>query len=450
LTPSCPRPHNAYILDESAHLAHPGAANGMTFDETLQRAFETLTDRLRDEIARELQDAAREMAVNARTDREAAVNEVETRARTESERLAEQARNAEQAHKEAEQARTQAEQARTETERDAEARLQLEVAAAEARGREQADAKLREELAQQGHRVQEMIEAAVAASREDVRSADLSASERLIEAVRAMDRERSLSAILDNLASCAGREVARVGLLLARGGELRGWRFIGFGPSFEAAATIVIPHEESGIIAEAIRTGDAISSDTSGALAAPVFAALPGGRESLAVPVTMGGDVIAVLYADQGTGGEDAQRPSALTWPDALEIMARHAARCLEAATAITAVRALTERPASATRLAADHGGAVAVSPTQSDEDDAARRYARLLVSEIKLYHEVDVVAGRRERDLGTRLGVEIARARVLYQQRVPSSVRDHADHFQDELVRTLANGDASLLGQMT
>jgi hypothetical protein len=400
----------------------------MTFDDTLQRTFEALTGRLRDDVARELQDTAREVTASARADREAAVSEAETRARTGAEH--------------------DAEQTRQETERSWEARLQLDVAAAETRGREQAEAKAREESPQHEQRVQEMIEAAVAASRQDGRSADLSASERLIDAIRAMDHERSLSAILDTLASCAGREVARVGLLLARAGELRGWRFIGFGPAFEAASTVVVPPEESGIIAEAIRTGDAISSDTSGPLAAPVFAGLPGGRESLAVPVTMSGDVIAVLYADQGTGGEADKRPSTLTWPDALEIMARHAARCLEATTAITAVRVLTERPGTATRSPSAAAGAA--PPTHHDEDEAARRYARLLVSEIKLYHEADVVAGRRERDLGTRLGVEIARARVLYEQRVPSGVRDHGDHFHDELVRTLANGDASLLGQTT
>jgi len=154
-----------------------------------------------------------------------------------------------------------------------------------------------------------------------------------------------------------------------------------------------------------------------------------------------------VLYADQGTGGEAGERPSTLTWPDAIEIMARHAARCLEAATAITAVRVLTERPAAFSRPPSDKASAPPAS--QNDEDEAARRYARLLVSEIKLYHEADVVAGRRERDLGTRLGVEIARARVLYEQRVPSSVRDHGDHFHDELVHTLANGDPNLLGQV-
>jgi hypothetical protein len=401
----------------------------MTFDDTLQRAFETLTDRLRDDIAHAVQDVARDVAAHARTDRDAASDEAATRARSEAER--------------------DAEQARTEAERQADARLQIEVAAAEARGRDHAEAKAREEMAQLEHRVQERVEAEVAASREDLRSADLGASERLIDAVRAMDRDRSLTEILDSLASCAGRETARVGLLLWQGGKLHGWRFIGFGPAFDAASTIVIPPEESGIIAEAIRTGDAISSDTSGALAAPGFAALPGGREGLAVPVTMNGDVIAVLYADQGTGAEAEQRPSTLTWPDAIEILARHAARCLEAATAITAIRALTERPATAAG-APSPDTAIAAPPSQNDADEMARRYARLLVSEIKLYHEADVVAGRRERDLGTRLGVEIARARVLYDQRVPPSLRDHGDHFHDELVRTLASGDASLLGQTT
>jgi hypothetical protein len=34
----------------------------------------------------------------------------------------------------------------------------------------------------------------------------------------------------------------------------------------------------------------------------------------------------------------------------------------------------------------------------------------------------------------------------VLYEQRVPADVRQRADFFRDELVRTLADGDPSLL----
>lgn len=82
----------------------------------------------------------------------------------------------------------------------------------------------------------------------------------------------------------------------------------------------------------------------------------------------------------------------------------------------------------------------------ESEDTEAARRYARLLISDIKLSHESAVLAGRRERDLAARLGGEIARARVLYEQRVGSRAA-RTDHFHTELVRTLANGDASLLG---
>jgi len=33
-----------------------------------------------------------------------------------------------------------------------------------------------------------------------------------------------------------------------------------------------------------------------------------------------------------------------------------------------------------------------------------------------------------------------------LYEQRVPPDVRQRADYFHDELVRTLADGDATML----
>ena len=177
-----------------------------------------------------------------------------------------------------------------------------------------------------------------------------------------------------------------------------------------------------------MRTGAAVSSDTSGRTAAPAFAELPQGREALAVPIPMGGQVVGVLYADQGHA-DDQGRASAIAWPDALEVMARHAARCLEAFTAFKAARVLTERPDVPPGTATDQPDIAGPRAGRLDEDpeddsDSARRYARLLVSEIKLYHEAAVVAGRRERDLATRLGGEIARARVLYEQRVAASVR--------------------------
>jgi hypothetical protein len=122
-----------------------------------------------------------------------------------------------------------------------------------------------------------------------------------------------------------------------------------------------------------------------------------------------------------------------------LEALGRHASRALEALTVLKAARALVEPPQNRDDATAGAAGA-------DDADGSAKRYARLLVSEIKLYHEPAVAAGRRDRDLSARLGGEIARARTLYEQRVPESVRVRTDYFRDELIRTLANGDASLL----
>ena len=80
---------------------------------------------------------------------------------------------------------------------------------------------------------------------------------------------------------------------------------------------------------------------------------------------------------------------------------------------------------------------------------DDAKRFARLVVSEIKLYNEAKVSEGRRTRDIYERLKEDIERGRQMYQDRVAPQVRETTDYFQDELVRILAGGDASALGPM-
>jgi hypothetical protein len=86
-----------------------------------------------------------------------------------------------------------------------------------------------------------------------------------------------------------------------------------------------------------------------------------------------------------------------------------------------------------------------------STEDDArheeARRFARLLVSEIKLYNEEEVDRGRAEKDLAVRLKEDIERSREMFEKRIPAEIRSGHDYFQEELVRILADGKADALG---
>jgi hypothetical protein len=76
-----------------------------------------------------------------------------------------------------------------------------------------------------------------------------------------------------------------------------------------------------------------------------------------------------------------------------------------------------------------------------------ARRFARLLVSEIKLYNEKKVQEGRQESDLYDRLREAIDRSREMYDKRVQPPVAAKFDYFHFELVNALAEGEVERLG---
>jgi hypothetical protein len=77
-----------------------------------------------------------------------------------------------------------------------------------------------------------------------------------------------------------------------------------------------------------------------------------------------------------------------------------------------------------------------------------ARRFARLLVSEIKLYNEPKVKEGRSRSDIYDRLREDIDRSRQMYDKRVAPPVAARHDYFHQELVNTLGECDAAKLGE--
>ena len=87
--------------------------------------------------------------------------------------------------------------------------------------------------------------------------------------------------------------------------------------------------------------------------------------------------------------------------------------------------------------------------PTETEQraHNDARRFARLLVSEIKLYNAAKVSEGRRNLNLYSLLSEEIDRSRKVYDRRVSPAVATKFDYFYDELLQTLAEGDAAKLG---
>ena len=472
----------------------------MNLDELLREQLTSLTDRLREEAARQVSEATEALVASAAAEQAVAVAKAAADARAVAEQAAAEmlatteqrareegrkqgiaegrqlgrdeglekgraagleeglGRGREEGHAEAEdrvrQAREDGEAAGMATglEQGRKEGFETGLEEGRARGREDGLSQGREESRAEGlaDGRAEGIEVGLARARQEAsaqRQAESLAAaaslpgsdsgERLVEGLRLIDDASSLSSILNALTTSASRELPRVSVLLVTGDRLRSWRFVGFGSTLDESSAVELPIAQAGVIEEAVRTQSVALGNSSDEGGAPSFADLPPGRQMLAVPVALGGHVVAVLYADQGPDQEVGD--GAVVWAHTLDALARHTARCLESVTAVRTVQLAT-------------GGTTHQAPGQSprmgvnEEQESARRCARLLVSEIKLHHHSAVAVGRRERDLGSRLGGEIARARAQYEQRVPEHVRRAGDYFQDELVSTLAGGDETLL----
>jgi uncharacterized protein YhbP (UPF0306 family) len=264
--------------------------------------------------------------------------------------------------------------------------------------------------------------------------AEAEESARFLDAIRALDEAATLSEVLGAAVRGAAAQAPRAAVFVLHGTELREWPVAGV-PSVYAAP-LKVDGREAGVIAEAMRRSRPVASGGMDAASAPAFALLPSQGVALAVPLLLGGIPVAVLYADERGEG----RPPA-SWQDKVQILGRHAAACAASMTAV--------RTAQALRLMSggSSGALVPASDPGQDEIHAARRYARLLVSEIKLYNESAVRLGRERRDLLLRLEPEIERARRLYDERVAPTVNGRDTLFEQELAQTLADGDSSLLG---
>ena len=340
---------------------------------------------------------------------------------------------------------------------DADRRLETEMARLQA----QHEVALERALAESRTRIDEQIAEAVdAALAEDVQDDVLpmwAASEgeggdgvsaqsvrRLsLNAVRRLDAATSLTGLLDGLLVAVGADAERAAVLVLRGGRLCSWGADGFGDSMGEPRSLELAPDSSDIIGRVMADARAVTSrpeerGPDGVVSLPAFARLPTGCVAVAAPVMVGGRAVGAVYADDAG---DARRTTSSGWLEAVELLTIHASRCAEALTAARAVDL----------LGAPTGDAIAASLAGNSEGDggvqAARRYARLLVSEIRLYNEDAVRSGREHRDLAHRLRAEIARARELFAERTPADLPLAEALFTEELVRTLADGDDSLMG---
>ncbi len=319
-----------------------------------------------------------------------------------------------------------------------------------------------------------------------------------------VDHGTSLTEVLTILLEELSQFAPRVALFILKGGSCIGWNGRGFdsGPGFsnEAIKKISVPinadtlfsaviNSRTSFVGESNRQRDNVQllSRIGNVLPSAIFAA----------PLILRDKVTAVIYADSGDG------PDRLKDAEALDILTVYAAKLLDALSAQktgprtgehVTPQPSTPAPVRPRESVASHAASVAAAedeeegsgtvmfstaemnlssygqaaqrkdrprpvpaaagnldaldPETRKKHEEAQRFARLLVSEIKLYNEAKVKQGQKSRDLYDLLRDDIERSRQLYRERVAENIRVSTNYFNDELVRILADGDEGAMGQ--
>lgn len=182
----------------------------------------------------------------------------------------------------------------------------------------------------QGH--QDAKEPARDAASPHGREARLYTLERLLDAFRRIDEASSLTSILHALKQAVESEASHVAILVVDNDVLRPFATSGFAAG-QIPESIVIG--SSGVLAAtvALKQTSYVKPLIVRDLTTPSFMQVPVGHTGLVVPVIVGGDVVAVLYADDS--GRDEEQVDSPVWAEEIDLLVRHAAIRLENLTSV-------------------------------------------------------------------------------------------------------------------
>ena len=321
----------------------------------------------------------------------------------------------------------------------------------------------------------------------------------LLKAVSSIQTGTTQREILRTLLDNASRYCGRVALFVVKAGAATGWQGRAFSNHEEIKD---FPLDVStGVAARAMQSRMAFTASATDV--DPKFVSrfgAPAENHALLLPLLLKDRVAALVYADAGTEAGGRMEGAALellvvsasAW---LEVAAlrkqaqkdgpaetRAAEKTVAAAAPVPAsssfsdpfaahapihsavvepepppaeptdvVSTMSEPAPAAAAAAAATAVAVdafaALSTEDADLHRKAQRFARLLVDEIKLYNQAKVAEGRKNKDLYDRLKEDIDKSQATYQKRFGATVAASAEYFNQELVRSLAEDDSSIMG---
>jgi len=290
-----------------------------------------------------------------------------------------------------------------------------------------------------------------------------------------------LRALLDSMAKYSGRSA----LFVVKSGAATGWQGRGFANN-DGIKDLQLDTKE-GLAARALQSRT-VNTSSSADMGEAFTSQLgkPADDRVIVLPLLLKDKIAALVYADAGNEGTldsaalEVLVLSTSAWLEVISLrkisqkdaveggvperiesapvaqavssfsdpFASHAPKHVAApATMISEPAAVAETASAATAVAPATDPHANLSPEDADLHRKAQRFARLLVDEIKLYNQVKVSEGRKNKDIYDRLKEDIEKSRGTYQKRYGNTAAASVDYFAQEVIRSLAEDDVSFMG---
>jgi hypothetical protein len=262
----------------------------------------------------------------------------------------------------------------------------------------------------------------------------------LAERIRRITDAESSAHALKALLGASQSAVPRAALFLVSQGNVQGWGSIGYPTSVAGAQRSYRVPADRGWLGALVRVADGKLSQRPDGDGDPDFGqAAP--ADVIGCTLCIDNRPIAVLVGER-TSDESP-------WiPDALSTLARVAQVRLE----LFLLRRKIDRATAAGGVQEPGQGAEASvpapapAPAAAPELDRARRYARLVATDIRLYNEEAVVLGQRNGDLSQRLGEDLGRGKQTFLLRHGELGAVGIQLLQEAYIQVLAGGDPALI----
>jgi FAD/FMN-containing dehydrogenase len=229
----------------------------------------------------------------------------------------------------------------------------------------------------------------------------------------------------------------RAAVFLIRQGRIKGWGCVGYGAE---AARRLREHSspaDAGWLAEVAASEQPVSE--AGAVSADLDFGQPPAAEVMGMTISVVNKPIAIIVIERSNGEEP--------WlPSLISLLVRVAQLRLDLDLVRRKLKSGEEARQQPVAETAQPAVELPTDPQDEQRMEAARRYARLLATDIRLYNEEAVVLGRKHGDLIDRLSTHLDRGKKTFLSRHGDLGPTGMQILHEAYVQVLAAGNDSLM----